>query len=205
MPFVAAPVPAVEFTLSSIGMSKGLAQTTGPQLLARGEIGFGGVYIGAYGKNVDSSTSDGEAGALVGLRTKESGFDLGISVALKRAIDPAGPSNASALELNASASRKLGRMTARASVVWSPNDLGSTGDSVFAEAGAAYRVSPTVSTTAAFGLRRRAGGRDYNAWNLGVTWAPLRALSVDLRYYDTDGGSSQPYRPRAVLSVRGRF
>ncbi len=206
MPVLAAPpVPAIEFNLSSIGMSKGLAQTTGPQLLARGELAFGALFIGAYAKNVDSTTSDGEAGALVGVRTKQAGFDLSAGAALKRAIDPARFTDANALELNASLSRKLHRITVKTSVVWSPDDLGSTGRSLFAEAGAAYRVSSTVSAGVAFGLRRRTGGQDYNAWNVGMTWAPLRALSMDLRYYDTDGAASQPYRARAVLSARARF
>jgi hypothetical protein len=205
MPGLAVPVPAIEFNLSSTGMSKGLAQTTGPQLLARGEVAFGALLIGAYAKNVDSTTSDGEAGALVGVRTKQGGFDLAAGAVVKRAVNPAPSTDATALELNASASRKLGRTTIRASAVWSPDDLGSTRHSAFAEAGAAYRLSSTVSASAAFGLRRRAAAADYDAWNAGVTWAPLRALSFDLRYYDTDGGTSQPYRARAVLSARARF
>jgi len=205
MPFVAAPVPAVEFTLSSIGMSKGIAQTTGPQLLARGEFAFGALFVGAYAKNVDSTSSDGEAGALVGVRTKRDGFDLSVGAALKRAIDPARSMDATALELNASVGRKVDRVTVKTSVVWSPDDLGSTGESLFAEGAAAYRLSSTVSVAAAFGVRRRAGGQDYNAWNAGLTWAPLRAVSFDLRYYDSDGGSSEPYRGRAVLSARARF
>ena len=205
MPGLATPVPAIEFNLSSTGMSKGIAQTTGPQFLARGEVAFGTLFVGAYAKNVDSSTYDGEAGALVGIRTKASGFDLGFSAALKRAIDPSRGSDSTALELSANAGRKFGPWNPRVSVVWSPNDLGGTRRTVFAEAGASYRVSPALSASTAVGRRERTGGADYDAWNAGVTWQPLKPVSIDLRYYDTDGGGAQPYRARAVLSARARF
>lgn len=205
MPLLATPVPAIEFNLSSTGMSKGIAQTTRPQLLARGEVASGPWLVGGYIKNVDSATSDGEAGALIGVRTTASGFDLSASAAWKRAIDPAPSSDANALELSAAAGRKLGKAAVRLSAVWSPDDLGGTRQSLFAEAGVSYRMSSALSASAAFGRRQRGGGPDYDAWNAGLTWNPARPLSIDLRYCDTDGGSSQPYRARAVLSARVRF
>lgn len=205
MPGVAPAVPVIEFNLSSTGMSKGIAQTSGPQVLARAEVGFGKLFIGGYAKNVDSSTSEGESAAVAAFRASAAGFDLGMGAAFKRAIDPAPGSDKSAFELNATAARKLGRVTPRVSVVWSPDDLGSTRQTVFAEAGASYRLSPLISASAAFGRRERGGGSDYYAWNAGVTWQALKRLSADLRYYDTDAGSSQPFRARAVLSARAKF
>lgn len=205
MPALAAPLPAIEFNISSVGMSKGIAQTTGPQFVARGELAFGTWFVGGYVKNVDSSTSSGEAGALIGIRRKVVGFDFSASAALKRAIDPAPSFDTNALELNATASRKLNTTIARLSIVWSPDDLGATRDSLFVEAGASQKLSSFLSASAAFGRRQRSGGPDYNAWNAGLTWNPAKPLSIDLRYYDTNGGSSQPFRPRAVISARARF
>lgn len=202
---LAPAVPAIEFNLSSTGMSKGIAQTTGPQMLVRGEVASGPLFVGGYFKNVDSSTSDAEAGVLVGMRAKAAGFDFTLSAAWKRAIDPAPGSDRSALEISAGAAVKTGRLTPRVTVVFSPNDLGGTRRSLFAEAGASYSLSPKLSASAAFGRRQRDGGIDYDAWNAGMTWQPLKPLSIDLRYYDTDTGSSQPYRARAVLSARARF
>ena len=205
MAWLPPPVPVIEFNLASTGMSKGIAQTTGPQFLARGELGFGPVFLGAYVKNVDSSTSDAEAAALVGVRTRAAGVDLVASAAWKRAVNPAPGSDRNALEISASASRKIGRITPRVSVVWSPDDLGGTRSTVFAEAGASYRVSSSLSASAAFGRRQRGGGSDYDAWNAGLTWNAVKQLTVDLRYYDTNGGSAQPFRARAVISARARF
>jgi len=205
MAWLPPPVPAIEFNLSSTGMSKGIAQTTGPQFIARGELAFGAIYLGGYIKNVDASTSDAEAAALIGVRTKAAGFDLAASAAWKRAVDPAPGSDRNALEVSGSVSRKIGRLTPKASVVWSPDDLGGTRSTVFAEAGASYRFSQAFSASAAFGRRERQGGANYDAWNAGLTWDASKRLSVDLRYYDTNAGSAQPFRARAVLSARARF
>ena len=205
MAWLPPPVPAIEFNIASTGMSKGIAQTKGPQFLTRGELAFGAIYLGVYIKNVDASTSDAEAAALVGVRTKAAGFDLAASAAWKRAVDPAPGSDTNALEVSASASRKIGRVTPRLSVVWSPDDLGGTRSTVFAEAGASYRFAKALSASAAVGRRERQGGANYNAWNAGLTWDAWKHLSVDLRYYDTNAGSAQPFRARAVLSAKARF
>ena len=199
------PVPVIEFNLASTGMSKGLAQTEGPQALVRGELGFGRVYLGAYAKNVTSSSAEGEAGAAVGLRTKAAGFDLSGSAAWKRAIDPAAGSDVNALEMAASVSRRFGQLTPRVSLTWSPDDVGSTGRTIFAEAGASYRLAKTLSASAAIGRRERTGGLDYTAWNAGIAWTPAKPLTLDVRYYDTNRGSDHPFRKRIVASARVKF
>ena len=195
-------VPAIEFSISSTGMSKGAAQTEGPQALFRGEIASGPVYLGAYAKNVTSSSAKGEAAALIGFRTEASGFEFGASAAWKRAIDPAPGSDSNALEVVTFASRRVGRLTPRLSVTWSPDDLGSTGRTTYAEMGASYRVTKAISASAAIGARERTGGLDYRAWNAGLAWVPVKRVTLDLRYYDTDRGSDHPFRARMVASAR---
>ena len=199
------PVPAIELNLSSTGMSKGLAQTDGPQFLGRGELAFGHVYLGGYGKNVTSSTSEGEAGLLVGVRTSAAGFDLALSATGKRAINPAAGSDKTALELSGSVARKLGALTPRVSLVWSPDDLGSTGRTLFAEAGVGYKLAKGWTASAAVGRRERTGGPDYTAWNAGLAWNPEKHFTLDARYYDTDGGDTHPFKPRLVVSGRIRL
>jgi hypothetical protein len=205
MAAIAVPVPVIEFNLSSTGMSKGIAQTTGPQFLARAELPIGPLFVGGYAKNVDSATSDGEAAAVIGMRTKTAGLDLGLSAAWKWAINSSRGADQSGVELSATAARTIGRMSPRVALVWSPNDIGGTRHTLFAEAGASYRFSSSISASAALGRRQRGGGPDYTAWNAGLTWNPLKPFSLDLRYYDTNGGNSQPFRARAVLSARAKF
>ena len=200
------PDPAAEVVLATRGMSKGIAQTDGPQFLARGELGFGAIYVGAYAKNVSSPTSDGEAAALVGVRTKVRGFELSASAALKRSIAPVGNVDSSALEVIGGLSRKIGRVTPRISVTWSPDDLGSTKRTLFAESGLGFVVDPDTSISAAVGRRERRGGPDYTTFNLGVARAFGGKLTFDARYYDTNkSGLGSPYKGRLVGSARLRF
>ncbi|HET9810604.1 MAG TPA: hypothetical protein VFP53_02770 [Sphingomicrobium sp.] len=201
MPDLPPPVPAIEFVLSSRGMSKGLAQTDGAQALVRGQLAFGEIYFSAYAKNVDSSTADGEAAAQIGVRDSAGGFDLSATAGLKRAIDPTPGSDKNALEVNASLGRKIGRLSPKLSLTWSPDDVGSTGRTIFAEASAGYHLGDSFSASAAIGRRERTGGGDYTAWNAGLAWS-AKPLTIDLRYYDTDGGDSHAYRERVVVSAR---
>ena len=204
-PALAAPKPWVEVSLASRGISKGLAQTDGVQGLARFEVPVGGALLGGYIKNVDSSSSDGEGAVSLGLKRSLAGVDLALSAALKLAVDPAPGSDATALEVAASASRKLGKLTSRLSLVWSPDDLGGTGHTLFAEAGGALAVAKQLSVSAAVGRRERSGGLDYTAFNAGISWSPAKPLTLDARYYDTDGGDAFPYRARGVVSAKVRF
>jgi hypothetical protein len=200
------PDPGIEIVLASQGMSKGLRQTDGPQLLVRPEIAFGPLYLGAYAKNVTSTTSDGEAGAVVGIRIDAGGFDLSASAALKQAIAPAGGLDNRAVELVAAVSRRIGPVTPRLSVTWSPDDLGSTGRSTYAEAGATLRLASGTNAGGAVARRERDGGPDYNAFNAGVSHRLAGRFTFDLRWYDTDrSGLGEVYRGRLVGSLRARF
>jgi uncharacterized protein (TIGR02001 family) len=202
------PDPSIEFVLATRGISKGLSQTDGAQVLVRGEVGFGDFYVGAYGKNVTSTTADGEAGATIGLRKAVGGLDVAASATWKRAIDPAPDSDANALELATSASRKFGDLTPKVSLVWSPDDVGSTGRTLFAEAGASYRFAKAFAFSAAVGRRERNGGLDYTAYNAGIAWTPAKPFTVDLRYYDTNrdpGDAGDAYKGRFVLTGRAKF
>jgi hypothetical protein len=99
----------------------------------------------------------------------------------------------------------MGALTPRLSAIWSPDDLGKTGRTLFMEAGASYALARTVAVSGAIGRRERTGGNDYTAWNAGLTWTGSRYLVVDAHYYDTDAGDAQPFRPRAVVSARVKF
>ena len=205
MPYLPPPVPSIEFSIASTGMSKGIAQTEGAQFLGRGELAFGKVVLGAYAKNVTSSSAEGEGGLSAGIRTSAAGLDLAASATWKRAIDPAPGSNKNGLELSGSVTRKVGRVTPRLSLVWSPDDVGLTGRTLFVEAGAAYKPAKAWTASVGLGRRERAGGADYTAWNAGLAWNPAKPVAIDLRYYDTDGGGARPFKARLVLTGRVRL
>jgi hypothetical protein len=172
----------------------------------RGELPTGSVYLGGYWKNVTSTTSGGEAGATIGVRTKQSGWNLAGSATLKIATSPAAGSDDKALELAGAVSRKFGRVTPQVAVTWSPDDLGATGRSVFVEASASYSVLSHTAVSAAVGRRDRVGGADYTAFNAGVTQVLSRNFTADLRYYGTNKrGLGYTYHPGLVASIRARF
>jgi hypothetical protein len=202
-----APDPAAEIVLTTRGMSKGLAQTDGPQALLRAELAVGTLFIAAYGKNVVSSGDDGiEAGFLAGARVDWSGFQLSASAAYKRLEGIGGGVDDDALELVLGLSRRAGPLTVRASATWSPDELGSTRRSLYVETGLAIDLGRGTSLSANVGRRERAGGPDYTALNVGLTQSLWRGISADLRYFDTaQGALGEVYRARLVGSLRARF
>ena len=55
------PDPGIEFVVASRGMSKGIAQTEGPQVVVKPFVQMGPVQLGAQWKNVSSAVAGGES------------------------------------------------------------------------------------------------------------------------------------------------
>ena len=56
------------------------------------------------------------------------------------------------------------------------------------------------------GRREQVGAPDYTGWNAGVTYALTDALSVDLRYYDTDAETfGEQYKQALVAMIAYDF
>jgi hypothetical protein len=198
--------PSIEILAASQGMSKGLRQTEGPQLIVRPEVAIGPAFAGAYYKNVTSPTADGEAAAVVGVRGALRGFDLVASVTHKWSVGDDGPGDRDSFEFFASAARRIGRVTPRVSVTWSPDDLGGATESLYAEAGASVSLFAGASVSANISRRERDGAPDYTAFNAGASYAVTRQVTADIRYYDTaQSRLGEIYEPRLVASLRARF
>jgi uncharacterized protein (TIGR02001 family) len=200
------PDPYVEMELASTGISKGLAQTDGPQLEITGGVLLGDFSINAYGKNVETSGDDGiEFGASIGLEQEVAGTELSVNIGFKT-LTAADAPDRTAVEIQAEATRSFGPVGVSALIIYSPNDTGSTGQAVFGEAELTWKVADRTEQNAAVGRRQRDGSPDYTAFNVGISHQLLSEVTLDLRYYATDRDEEgEQYRPGVVASVRARF
>jgi hypothetical protein len=200
------PDPSVEIHLTSRGYSKGLAQTDGAQLLLRGELALGPVFAQMQWKNVDTNNAGGEAALLVGLRREIGGFELGVTAGHKFLTGVAVPTDDNAFEFTVSAGREFGRFKPRLVLTWSPDDLGGTRRSLYAEASASFRLFGNTSLTAYAGRRERSGGDDYTTFGAGISQKIGEHLTAELRWHDSaESARSDAYEGRAVASLRLRF
>jgi uncharacterized protein (TIGR02001 family) len=200
------PQPHFEFLLASEGMSKGLAQTEGGQALARLEVDAGGFLAGGQLKNITTPDAEAEAGLFLGYRGRLGRVEIAGTVSYKAWLWRHRPADAEAVEFNLAASRSWGRLTPRVAVSYSPDDLGTTGASLFLEAGITFRLVERLSISALAGRRERSAQPDYTAFGVGMTFSITRNFSADLRYYDSDRSAlGRSYRERLVLALRARF
>jgi hypothetical protein len=205
LPFLPPPDPAVEITIATKGMSKGLAQTDGGQIVVRGELGLGQLFVGGLAKNLADATADGEVQLLAGGRWKVRKIELTLSAAYKTWVDPQS-TDSEAAEIGMTASRPFGPVTPRFQLIYSPDDLGSTDYSIYAEGGLAWKLSKTLQISANVGRRKRGNGIEYTAGNVGMAFAMNRNFTAEVRFYDTDqNDAGDNFKHRLVALMRAKF
>lgn len=198
--------PGIEFSIASRGMSKGLSQTEGPQVLPKAFVRIGKLQIGGQWKNVTSDSADGEAAAFVNASGKLAGFELSAGATWKFQTRVSEPTDSAALELNGSISRTFGKVGTKVSLVYSPDDLGPTGRSFYGEGGLSLDLDKSTRISANVARRERTASPDYVAFNAGVTHTLFKGVALDLRYHDTDrSGLGEQYHGRFVALARLSF
>lgn len=197
------PVPGIEISLASQGMSKGLLQSHGAQFIIRPSVKARGFQLGAQWKNISTNSAKGEASVVGGWNRKARGFELGGSLAYKLLTSASGSGNRRSWEAAASLSRKAGRLAMRTVAVLSPDDFGATKQSLFVEGGPSFDLPARFRMSANLGHRWRSGSPDYTSFNVGVSRPVLRALTADVRIYDTNRGElGRTFERRLVGSLR---
>lgn len=201
------PDPTIQIELASTGMSKGLAQTRGPQLVVRPGLAVGDFSIEGLVKNIENNDDHGvEAQVFAVYATKAEGFELSGRAGLKSIHAIAGLADRRAFEMRLDAGRKIGAVRATVSLTYSPDDTGKTVKSTFVEGGLAWDVRKGTRLGARLGRRERDEGDDYTAYNVGITQDIIPQLAADVRLFDT--GSSDlgyAYKRRLVASLRAKF
>ena len=177
-----------------------------PQFGYRGELASGPFLAQAYWKNVDSAQASGESGILIGARATAGGVALRVTAGYKHLTGVNGATDEGAFEFTGEASRRFGRLTPRLSLAWSPDDLGGTRHSLYAEAGASYRMVGHTSLFASVGRRERSGGDDYTAFSAGLSQQVGDHVTAELRWNDSARSArGDAYEGRAVAMLRIRF
>lgn len=200
------PDPGFEVSLASRGMSKGIAQTDGAQMLPKAFLQFGDLQVGGQWKNVTSPVADGEAAAFVNLTHKEGPYQFTLGGAYKFQTGVEGETDDDSWEFTATASRKIGKLTLKASAIYSPDDLGASEESLYLEAGPSFDIDSTTRVSANIGRRKRELGVDYTSLNAGIAKTFYKRATVELRYYDSSKSRlGEYYRGRLVLSGKLAF
>lgn len=200
------PDPGIELVVASRGMSKGIEQADEPQVIPKLYMQVGDVQLGGQWKDVTSTTADGEGALFANASRKFGAFSVTAGAAYKFQTHAKRGTDSDSLELSGSVSRKLGRLSVKASAVFSPDDLGAAKRSLYLEGGPAFDLTGTLKLSANIGRRIRENGANYTSMNVGATKTLLRAFALDLRYYRTNRSElGEIYRNRVVIASRWTF
>ena len=200
------PDPGIEFVVASRGMSKGIAQTEGPQALIRPFVQLGPVQVGAQWKNLTSPVAGGEASTFLAVAPKLGSVQLNAGVAYKLFTGVRGPTDNKSWEFTGSATRKFGKISLRVAAIYSPDDLGSAERSLFVEGGPIFELNKTTRISGTIGRRDRVNGDDYTAFNAGVAKTLFKGVTLDARYYGTNQSDlGEFFEDRLVVSARMSF
>ena len=200
------PDPGIEFVVASRGMSKGIAQTEGPQALVRPFVQLGPVQVGAQWKNLSSPVAGGEASTFLTVAPKFGQFQLNAGVAYKLQTGVHGPTDNKSWEFTGNVTRKFGKLSLRVAAIYSPDDLGRAERSIFVEGGPTLEIGKTTRISAAVGRRDRVNGDDYTAFNAGIAHTLFKGVTLDARYYGTNQSDLGEFlEDRLVVSARMSF
>jgi uncharacterized protein (TIGR02001 family) len=207
----AGPKVSFNFGASTDYIFRGVSQTNEKtQGFAGADLGYNMFYAGAWTSNVDFSEfgdtrTTQEVDLYAGVKPTLGPVNLDIGAIYYGYLNQPRGSTVDYWEIYGKASHALGPATVGASIYWSPEFTGKTGDAWYYEANAAYAVNDRISFSGALGHQDIEIGGDYTTWNVGATFLPVANVSLDLRYYDTDVQNIDAYRGRVVASVKATF
>ena len=199
--------PALEFSIASTGMSKGIAQTDDePQAIVRGSAKLGPFEAGGQWKNVTSTSAKGEAALFVNANRSFGKLRVNGGAAYKIQTGVSGNPDSDSFEFTAGANVSLGRLSLRSTAIYSPDDLGSAKQSLYFEGGPVFDLTKTIRLSGNIGRRERDGAPDYTSFNLGITKTVAGTIAFDARYHGTaQSGLGFQFKRRVVLSARVTF
>ena len=196
------PVPGFEMFVASQGMSEGLSQTTGAQIIPRVTLRMGEVQLCAQWRNISSPIANGIAAFFVKWSHRSDNSQVELAALYRVRTDAPAGVDRNAWEFDGSFRHSFGKVGVRAIAEYSPKEF-EAGQSLYVELGPTLQIAKTTIISLNAGRRERGGAPDYSTFNAGVTRLVGRKLSVDARVYATDHPErGSRYRTRLVVSAR---
>lgn len=193
-----------EVGVASQYVGKGLGKSDGdPSLFAGVEARSGGFYAKVWASSAaNAQGSDAEIISTVGYQTRVSGTGLNLSI-LNRDLPGARLGvDENYFEFQGDVSRRLGPVNTRLRVNYTPDGYAATEEAWWVELNGTVAVNAATRVSAAIANRAAENGADYNAWNIGVNRKLVDNMSLDVRWYDTDGHArGETYEGRLVAAL----
>ena len=185
-------------------IGKGLGKSAGdPSVSGSFEVGANDFYGSVFASTAKlSQGADSEIISTIGYRPKLGEFSFDFS-AMNRDLPGTRPGvDSNYMEYQADASRKFGPVSTRLRVNYTPDGYAGTREAWWVELQGGVALDKYTKATAALADRSADGGADYRAWNVGVKRKLTDQVSLDLRWYDTDGHSfGEAYEGRLVAAL----
>lgn len=170
-------------------MFRGVSQTMeNPQVYGEADLSIGEIgYAGIWASNVDyGDGTDAEVDFYGGIRPTIGALNFDIGVIYATYWDQPPGAHENYWELKLAASTAVGPATVGASVNYSPEFYGKTGNAAYYEANASLPVKGTpFSFSAALGHQWVEESISYTTWNAGVSYQLNEKMLLDVRYVDT--------------------
>jgi uncharacterized protein (TIGR02001 family) len=204
--------PAPQFTFSLTGASdyifRGVSQTAnGPAIFGSARVTTDEFYAGVGAENVNFHTSiDAEYDLSAGWAPKIDGFSLDLGVIRYGYLNENAHTHIDTMEFKGIVSHDLGPIILGAAVFYTPNYFGTGRDGAYFEGRTSYKITDSLTASAALGRQSISAGRDYTTWNAGLGYALTRTIGLDLHYYDTDEHSlGKTHGSHVVGAIKASF
>jgi uncharacterized protein (TIGR02001 family) len=182
---------------------RGVSQTDGPQVFGGVDIANGALYGGAWISNVDfGDDTDAELDLYVGVKPELGPVTLDIAAIYYAYIGDSSASDYEYAEFKVAGSVPVGPVTLGTAWYYSPEFFGGTGEALYGELNGSYAINDKWSVSGAVGSQAIEDADDYSTWNIGVGWAPIDHLALDLRYHDSDLDCATYCGEKVVLTLK---
>lgn len=207
------PAMAGEFSgkvgLASQYLGKGLGKSDeDPAVSASLRYTESGFYADAfYSQAASSKGADGEVILTGGYVAEFGAFELDSQLLYREMLGEENGVDSGYFEAQFDLSRDFGEIfSGRLRVNYSPDTYGATDEAWWVEAQGGATLYKGGKLTAAYAVRRTENGTDYDAWNIGLKHKFTKAISGDLRWYDTDSHDvAERYEGRLVAGLTYSF